>query len=91
MKTYNKAEAIEASTNFLKEFEELQEKYKLLLGTTDEGVFYISYRNEKDNLSNIELDNSEAILVVCEREFNELAKQIALAKLTDEEKKLLGL
>lgn len=92
---YTKEEAIEAANNFISEVNKLEDKYNLTFNS-DTGDIYLSFKTkEKDKVwDNISLGwdgNGSGIKVIEEFKIKEKIKEQALSKLTDEERKVLGL
>lgn len=94
MKEYTKSEAIEKSREFLNELQLLEEKYSLSLNS-DTGDVYISFK-KSDRTSgyywgsvNIGWEGDGTGLKVMEKTEEDI-KNEALSKLTEEERKALG-
>ena len=96
-KKYNKAEAIEASKEFLKEVNKIEDKYGITFNT-DESIF-LSFKKEKPRKNENHFDHVEIgwigdgspIRVTEVVKDDEFYRKEALAKLSPEERKLLGL
>lgn len=93
MKRYTKEEAINNSKLFIEELLKLQEKYSLRIAS-DTGDVYISYQSSDTNRvwGNIKIgwEGDGSNLKVIEKTKEDKIIE-ALSKLSDEEKKLLGL
>jgi hypothetical protein len=89
---YIKKEAIQKSKDFLKELKKLEKKYSLTLNS-DSGDIYLSFKNiDESKWDSVKIgwkgDNSG--IQVMEKTDEDKRKEI-LEKLTEKEKKLLGL
>jgi hypothetical protein len=94
-KTYTKEEAIQHAENFLAEVRKLEEQYSLSFNSDREDV-YLSFKKNhtgSDQWGSVKIGwkGDGTGLRVMEKEFLEDKKQKALAKLTEEDKKVLGL
>lgn len=94
MKTYAKKEAIEIAKEFIKEVNKLEEKYDMSFNS-DTGDIYFSFKSNEgtkvwDSIS-LGWDGDGSGIKVKESENIEELKQSALNKLTEKEKKVLGL
>lgn len=92
---YSKEEAIKIANDFIKEVNSLEKKYNMTFNS-DTGDVYFSFKTtEKDKVwDTISLGwdgDGSCIKVVEMIKQNEKLKEQALSKLTDEERKALGL
>lgn len=99
-KQYLKNDAIKEAEKFLSEIRKIEEKYSFQFNA-DSGVFYLTYKTVEGELDQTQpywgsvaigwSGNGSGLKVTEIVKDNEYYKQQALSKLSDEEKKALGL
>lgn len=91
---YSKDEAIKVSNDFIKEVNELEKKYSMTFNS-DTGDVYLTFKSSEEgkywDTISLGWDGDGTGIKVTEKYKNESIRVKALSKLTDEERKILGL
>lgn len=91
---YSKAEAIRISNDFIKEVNELEKKYGMKFNS-DTGDVYLTFKTTEDDkywdTISLGWNGDGTGIKVIEKPKSEKIREKALSKLTDEERRELGL